>query len=194
MSSLPFTAPDRLEGKQDHTISHKCGHCGKEVAGIIVSQNMGVPVHWLACPNCKRGSVLNTDTFAPEPLLGEDVKGLLETIQKVYIEARKSISSKSYTACELLCRKILMNVAVEKGAPEEKGFAQYIDYMSEEGHVTNTMKPWIKKIKNNGNEATHKINPSNFKGANTTLRFTILLLKNVYETEYYMKSDPVSSG
>ena len=115
MSSLSFTAPDSLEGKQDHTISHKCGHCSKEVAGIIVSQNMGVPVRWLACPNCKRGSVLNIDTFAPEPLLGDDVKGLPETIQHAYTEARKTFSFECYTACNLLCRKILMNVAVDKG-------------------------------------------------------------------------------
>ena len=178
-----------LAGLQDYTINYNCGYCGVVVAGIVVTKYKDKSVHWLACPNCKRGSVSNGRIINPSPLRGEDIRGLPETIKSVYMEARKSFSSDCHTACELLCRKILMNVAVERGAPEGKGFAQYIDYMSEEGHVTNAMKPWIKKIKDNGNEATHKINPPDFERANTTLEFTILLLKNVYETAYRMKSD-----
>ena len=149
---------------------------------------MGVPVRWLACPNCKRGSVLNIDTFAPEPLLGDDVKGLPETIQHAYTEARKTFSFECYTACNLLCRKILMNVAVDKGAPEGKGFVQYIDYMSEEGHIANAMRQWVDKIKDSGNEATHKIDSSDSKSTETTLTFTTILLKNLYEAPFRMKS------
>ena len=181
------------KGLQEDTIDHKCGHCGREVAGIVVAKNIAMSAQWLACPSCKCGSVLNNSRVVPAPLLGDDIEGLPDTIKNAYLEARKSISSESYTACELMCRKILMHIAVEKKASEGETFAQYIDYMSKEGYVTVTMKPWVKQIKDNGNEATHTINAPDYERAKTTLEFTILLLKNVYETEYRMKPDPVGS-
>ena len=111
-----------------------------------------------------------------------------------YAEARKSISSESYTACVLVCRKILMNVAVGKGAPKGDTFTRYIDYLVQTGYITVTMKEWVDKIRDNGNDATHEIPPPDSEKAGTTLEFTVLLLKNVYETAYRMKPDPVSSG
>ena len=89
----------------------------------------------------------------------------------------------------LVCRKILMNVAVEKGASEGKTFVDYIDHMVKTGHITVTMKKWVDKIRENGNDATHEIPSPDFITAWTTLEFTALLLKNVYETVYRMKPD-----
>ena len=90
----------------------------------------------------------------------------------------------------LVCRKILMNVAVEKGASEGETFVKYIEHMIETGHITVTMRDWVDKIRDNGNDATHEIPPPDFTTACTTLEFTALLLKNVYETAYRMKPDP----
>ena len=185
---------NNLRGQQSYTIDHKCGHCGKEVAGVVVAKNDDMLAEWLACPSCKRGSVSNNDTVVPTPLLGENIKGLPDTIRNAYVEARKSISSESYTACVLVCRKILMNVAVGKGAPKGDTFTRYIDYLVQTGYITVTMKEWVDKIRDNGNDATHEIPPPDSKKAGTTLEFTVLLLKNVYETAYRMKPDPVSSG
>ena len=182
-----------LQGPQDCTIDHTCGHCGKAVAGIVVAKHTGMFAQWLACPSCKRGSVLNYGIITPTPLLGEDIKGLESPIKDAYLEARKSISSKSYTACVLMCRKILMNVAVEKGASQGESFMEYIDYMIKTGHITVTMKEWVNKIRNNGNVATHEIPSPNSEKANTTLAFTALLLKNVYETKYRMDLDSAHS-
>ena len=163
------------------------------MAGLVAAKNPPIQIEWLACPSCKRGSVSNSGRIVPTPLLGDDIEGLPDTIKNAYLEARKSISSESYTACELMCRKILMNIAVQKGAPEGEGFAKYIDYMSDNGYVTVPMKPWVKQIKDNGNESTHTINPPDHERTKTTLEFTILLLKNVYETEYRMKSNSANS-
>ena len=181
---------NQLLGLQEETFTYVCGHCGVKVAGIIASKYARDDVFWLACTNCVRGSVSNFGTITPPPLLGEDVEGLPDKIQSAYMEARKSFSHECYVACELMCRKILMNVAVEKGAVEGDGFAQYVDYMSKEGHITKSMRQWVVQIKNNGNESTHKINPPNLERTKTTLTFTSLLLKNVYETAYLMGSKP----
>ena len=70
---------------------------------------------------------------------------------------------------------------------------EYIDYMIKTGHITVTMKEWVDKIRDNGNVATHEIPPPNSEKANTTLAFTALLLKNVYETKYRMDLDSAHS-
>ena len=176
-----------LTGLQDHTIDRQCGLCGKEVAFVVVAQHATLQIQWLACPRCKHGSVLTGDKIYPRRIVGENVQGLPETINSAYIEARRTISANCYTACEMMCRKILMNVAVDKGAPKGKSFAEYIDYMVDAGHITSVMEPWVKKIKDNGNDATHEIHPPDLKRAESTLKFTLSLLRNVYETAYDMQ-------
>ena len=173
-----------LAGFQGETVDHKCGACGREVSLIVVAWHAKLKIWWLACPSCKQGSVSTGGKIYPRKLLGEDVKGLPETIKPAYLEARKSISTECYTACEMVCRKILMNVAVDKGAPKGKTFAGYIDYMVGAGYITVTMKPWVNKIKENGNDAAHEIRTPNLIRTKSTLKFTMFLLKNVYETEY----------
>lgn len=178
-----------LQGLQSYAVGHKCGHCGSKVAGVVVAKHEEMAVQWLACPGCYCGSVANDGDISPEPLLGEEVRGLKEPIKGAYEEARKSFSSASYTACELVCRKILMNVAVDKKAKEGEGFKEYVEYLTRHGHITVPMSSWAEKIKDHGNEATHKINPPDPKRAERTLQFTALLLRNVYETDELMNVD-----
>ena len=173
-----------LSGLQSGTVDHKCGACGREASLVVVAQHAKLKIRWLACPSCKHGSVLTGGKIYPRSIFGEDVKGLPETIKSAYLEARKSVSVECYTACEIVCRKILMNVAVDKGAPEGKTFAEYIDYMVGAGYITVTMKPWVDKIKENGNNAAHEIRSPNPNRTKSTLKFTMFLLKNMYETEY----------
>ena len=169
-----------------NTTNYTCSYCGTYVAGTVVASNIVKSIQWLSCPHCEWGSVSNKGMVVPAPLLGEYIKGLPETIQNAYVEARKSFSSKSYTACVLMCRKILMNVAVKKNAPEGDTFTSYIDYMINKGYITVTMKEWVDKIRKNGNDATHEIPPPDSEKACTTLEFTALLLKNVYETKFLL--------
>ena len=183
-----------LTGLQDETVDHKCGACGRAVSLIVVAQHVKLKIRWFACPSCKQGSVSIDGKIYPRRLLGDDVKGLPETIQPAYLEARRSISTECYTACEMVCRKILMNVAVDKGAPEGKSFAGYIDYMVEAGYITITMKPWVDKIKENGNDAAHEIRTPNLNRTKSTLKFTMFLLKNVYETEHDLREISNSEG
>ena len=103
--------PVRISGFNYKTMEYVCGHCDKPTSGFIVSSHNDQDVKWLICLNCKKGSVHNIGIVYPHPLLGQSVEGLPNTIKPVYEEARKSFSSNSFTACELVCRKILMNVS-----------------------------------------------------------------------------------
>ena len=132
--------PKFVTGFNYGTLEYVCGHCDKPTSGFIVTQHKTFDVKWLICLNCKQGSVYNNGIVYPQPLLGHSVKGLPDIIKTVYDESRKSLSSNSYTACELVCRKILMSVSVEKGADEGKDFVFYIDFLKKSGYITPPMK------------------------------------------------------
>ena len=87
-----------LRGPQEYTIDHKCGHCGRDVAGIVAAKHADMHAQWLACPSCKHGSVSNNGIITPTPLLEDDIKGLEDPIKNTYPGAQKSTSSKSYIA------------------------------------------------------------------------------------------------
>ena len=82
-------------------------------------------------------------------------QGVPEDTNQAYNEARTCFSVNSFTACKLLCRKILMHIAVDKGAQSGDKFEKYINYLENQGFVSPPMKDWVNLIRVNGNEATH---------------------------------------
>lgn len=54
--------------------------------------------------------------------MGHDLSGLPDDVHDLYDEARLCTSTGAYTSAVLTCRKILMHVAVEKGASEGENF------------------------------------------------------------------------
>ena len=142
---------------------------------------------WVLCPSCDLGSVIVRDTAYPQTLVGSPIDGLSDELSQTYDEARRSFSSKSYTACELVCRKILMHVAVNKGAKEGQTFEQYIKYLQEKQYITPHSKDWVDLIREHGNQAAHRIDTPSEERAASTLLFTTHLLKLVYGMEHLQK-------
>ena len=178
-------AERRFVVHHDHgEIGYTCGYCNIAVAGLVVAHypNIGRPdTVWVLCPSCDRGSVIVRGTVCPQPLMGSPVDGLPPGLCEIYDEAKKSFSTGSYTACELLCRKILMHVAVNKGADENQKFVQYVDYLEQQHYITHHNKKWADLVRENGNHAAHEIAPPSKERAESTLEFTAYLLKTVYE-------------
>jgi DNA-directed RNA polymerase subunit RPC12/RpoP len=170
--------------------SYICGHCGRDVAGIVVAfaSDEGadhiIRVRWLQCPSCRQGSVFSKESVFPGSVFGPMIEGLPTEVKQAYDEARRCLSVNAYTAAEGLCRKILMHVAVDKGAVAGQTFASYIDYLEQSGYVTPPMKDWVKLIKNHGNESQHQLKSPEQKRAQGTLLFTAQLLRSVYEMEH----------
>ena len=77
---------------------------GKEYQGGVASYPQGGKV-----------SVQNDDVILPPPQTFPDVDGLPDDIASLYDEARASFRAQAYTVCDMLCRKILMGVAVGGG-------------------------------------------------------------------------------
>jgi hypothetical protein len=125
--------------------------------------------------------VLNEGRVTPGAAPGAQIAGLPEDVAAAYAEARASASVGAWTGVEMLCRKILMHVAVDKGAEEGKSFVSYLDYLESQGYVPAVMREWVDFIRTHGNEATHEIPsvPAD-RGAGTFV-FTEQLLKSTYE-------------
>jgi hypothetical protein len=84
---------------------------------------------WLQCTNCGHGSIVFGTEVIPGALFGPKIEVLPNDVADAYLEARRCMSVVAYTSAELICRKVLMQVAVEKGAREGDSFANYLSYL-----------------------------------------------------------------
>jgi hypothetical protein len=123
----------------------------------------------------------------PGVAFGPAIEGLVKDVADAYGEARRCMGVNAFTACEGICRKILMHVAVEKGAKEGETFASYITHLEAAGFVTPPMKPWVDLIRQHGNQAQHLLPATDKTRAEATLMFTAELLRLTYEMDYMAK-------
>jgi len=121
-----------------------CGYCGTDTApaqGYYSSRDgSGHQGYILLCTNCNQPTFVDIIedkiiSTTPTAKMGKDVDGLPPDVEKLYDEARLCTSAGAYTAAILTCRKILMHVAVEKGAPSNKGFMEYVEYLTDKNYV-----------------------------------------------------------
>ena len=121
---------------------------------------------------------MNNGYVFPPPLFLQNVEYLPNEVNDAYEEAKNCFSVNAFTACELVCRKILMHIAVEKGDSEGKNFTEYIDFLEKNGYITNTIKSWVDSIRRNGNDSTHTLKTPNQSCCLSTLMFTTDSFKN----------------
>jgi hypothetical protein len=183
---------NRLDGSTtDSWESYRCAYCGTAVSGAVVArfqQSALFDIKWLQCPHCANGSVLDSESrLHPSPRFGPSVVGLPKDVSVVYDEARDSMAVNAFTGTELICRKILMHVAVEKGAGPGESFAKYVTHLEDQGYVTPPMKGWVDQIRKIGNAAAHELTPPDRRRAESTMMFTAELLRLVYEMEALTK-------
>lgn len=163
-----------------------CPYCGKQTVAAVIAMsiNTSPEAAWLRCTGCDRGFVRNDGQIAPALLPGESIEGLPADVLSAYTEARQAAGLNAFTSCELMCRKILMHVAVDKGASEGKTFVEYLDHIENSGYATPPMRSWLDLIRQHGNSSTHRLEPASRERATTTLAFTAQLLRLVYEMEF----------
>jgi hypothetical protein len=118
---------------------------------------------------------------------GPTIEGLPPDVEEVYDEVRKCMEIKAFTAVELVCRKILMHVAAEKGAEEGKPFVHYVSFLEQAGYVAPEMRKWVDLIRQHGNVAAHELESPDEHRAGSTFMFTVGLLRLVFEMEFLAK-------
>ncbi len=133
------------------------------------------------CPYCNRPSFFEGISQFPRVPAGESVEHLPDDISKLYNEARLSAGANAPTAAVLALRKLLMNVAVQKGAKPNQTFQQYVTFFSTEGYVPRGNEHWVDHIRERGNDANHEIALMEDVDAARLIEFAGMLLKLVYE-------------
>lgn len=194
-------------GSEDGWVAYDCYGCGAAVTGAVVARPIGAGawgtsvIRWLWCNNCGAPAVRDEKSaIRPGTRYGPAVPGLPTDVQSAYDEARDCMSVGAYTGAELLCRKILMHVAVEKGLPaknEKKRAPRFdacVDYLADQGYVTPPMRRWVDRIRENGNEATHDLDAPSKGRAESTVTFTAQMLNNVYGMEHLASIHAPSDG
>lgn len=160
----------------------QCGFCGVAVGsdkGYFLQQSTA---RIYICPHCNRPSYFQDDTQYPSITFGNQVEGLpSKEIESLYNEARRCTSVQAYTSAVLACRKLLMNIAVQKGANGGKRFIEYVEYLADKGYVPPNGKQWVDHIRKKGNEATHEIALMTEEDAKDLITFIEMLLKFIYE-------------
>src|ERR1700752_1629411 len=145
--------------------SYRCGYCSDQVASekgyklTIHGDGSGQQIGALhVCPRCNYPTLfLPSGMQLPGEAVGRDVKHVPADVDALYHEARRSATEGCHTGAVLLCRKILMNLAVGLGATTDLKFIEYVQYLSDKGFVPPGGKHWVDHMRRKGNEATHEI-------------------------------------
>lgn len=167
----------------------KCGFCNATVSSVkgykLGSGGDGSGAQRGAlyiCPNCGGPSFFPPEGARyPSPSMGSHVANVPMDLDALYQEARRSTSQNCFTGAVLLCRKMLMNIAVDQGASEGLKFIDYVRYLSDKGFVPPNGKHWVDHIRKKGNEATHEIAVMTEEDAKELILFVEMLLRFIYE-------------
>jgi len=178
----------RLQGDWNSALTlvgfpYVCGYCQRAVGG---DKGYVIHQHWQAghiriCPVCNRPSFFEQGKQYPGVPFGEALQNLPQDVEALYDEARRAAGAGAYTAAVLAARKILMHVAVEKKADQNKSFEFYVTYLDTKGYIPPNGKDWVDEIRKRGNDANHEILVMTAQDAEMVLTFVEMLLKIVYE-------------
>lgn len=176
-----------------------CGHCGRgvgaeivQVEGLTPPQLANLPpgaqfppetTLWLRCPTCTGGSVrTNTGAVYPAAPAGRAIQYLPRDIERAWHEGRVAHNVAAYTAAEMMFRKILMHVAVDKaGASEGSSFSHYVDALDAAGYIATGLKTIVDPVRTRGNTANHELPASTESESLATMNVTEHLLASMYE-------------
>lgn len=166
------------------TVPFDCGHCGRGVEGIVVytSAKYSAPGA-VVCPGCREVTAISGHhQFFPPRKVASSVKHLPPDIALAWQEARMAHAATAYTPAEMMCRKILMHIAVDLklGKPGEP-FDSYIEALNAAGYFPPNIREKVDAMKTRGNRANHKIPASVAHQSKAALSLTEYMLRTVYE-------------
>ncbi|WP_367916951.1 DUF4145 domain-containing protein [Enterococcus faecalis] len=175
-----------------------CGYCGnhtssvrglplikkqitKSATGNYASYSQENQSGVYICTHCQLPSFFWDDIQVPGHRFGSHVEGISSELSNLYEEARNSYSVGAYTGVVLLCRKLLMNIAVEFGETSGKNFVQYVNYLNDNHFISANSRSWVDKIRTSGNEANHETIIKTKDDAANLIKFCEMLMKTNFE-------------
>lgn len=183
MSRFPY---EWLQVNTTTSASYVCGHCGQNISSdkAYISRNPKNGVQFPSiyiCHSCNKPTFIYDSEIIPSAAMGNSVQHLPDDINKIYEEVRRATSVNSHTAAVLAARKLLMHIAVEKGAQTGKTFQHYVNYLDANHYTPPNSVSWVDSIRQLGNEANHEIIIMSPDQSRLILTFLEMLLKFIYE-------------
>lgn len=123
---------------------------------------------------------MSTGAVYPTAPAGGWISDLPDNVATAWREAGYAHAVASYTASEIMCRKILMHVAVGvAGSAPGKTFVEYISDLDAAGYITKGLAPVVDQVRKRGNIANHDLPASTAEDSLVTLQITEHLLRAV---------------
>ena len=142
------------------------------------------------CPSCRHATTFTRDGAGfefqiPGFLPGQgfdpsDKEDQVQTLVALYDDARWAMSTGAASCAVLMFRKMLMHIAVEKGAAKGLRFVQYCDYLIDENVVATPQHVILTRIKDAGNLENHAIRRAAGEEAEDLLALMTHLINGIY--------------
>lgn len=161
--------------------SFTCGFCGNLISSTLGYRTDNTDFKIFICTHCDKPTFFNADYQLPGVAPGNSVEHLPVDVKSLYQESRNCVAASCYTSAVLICRKLLMNIAVAQGAKEGETFVKYVEYLAGKGYVPPNGQGWVDHIRKKGNEANHEIVLMSKTDADELILFIEMLLKFIYE-------------
>lgn len=201
---MPLKLHGNWQGAQGiREFQYTCLFCGSLTASTqgwhftqdgIAPHTQPIPPQLIRiCSYCKQLTYFRPDAQFPGLAFGEPVQNLPPDVAKMYEEARYCTSANAYTAAVMVCRKILMHIGVAEGAPPNKSFKEYVDYLADNNYLPPKGKGWVDHVRGKGNEANHVIVEMKKEDAELLITFVEMLLKFIYEFPSKVPHGPVGT-
>jgi len=165
-----------------------CWYCGNTVASdkgwaALSTYSRKLCAFVCICHRCKRPTFIDDfDNQHPSPVFGNAVTDIPDaTVTQLYDEARMCIGADAYTAAVLASRKLLMHIAVSKGAAAGQSFVSYVQYLADHNYIVPDAKGWVDHIRQKSNEANHEIVIMKREDAVELVTFSEMLLKVIFQ-------------
>jgi hypothetical protein len=174
--------------------TYVCGYCSNSIGSDrgFTSQAGHHQGLIYICPICDKPTFFRfaSGERVPGERFGQPVAHVPDDVTKLYEEARTCCANNAYTGAVLLCRKLLMNIAVSCGAKGNLKFIEYVEYLAANGYVPPNGKSWVDHIRQKGNEATHEILLMGESDARDLITFSEMLLKFIFEFPQRVPAKP----
>ena len=158
--------------------------CGPDTSGM----------HWECIRVCQRGHATlllmkpNAHQVVeqlPTPNTAPPVEGIPDTnedIHKLYEEAGRCLTHSAPTGAVMICRKLLMNLAVEHaGASDDDSYQKCVKALVAANHIPTEGHPLADHICLIGNEANHELPAITRETAERVVTLPSIVLNNIYQ-------------
>lgn len=94
----------------------------------------------------------------------------------------------------MLCRKILMHIAVDLGEKPGLSFVAYVDFLANNHYIPPKGRHWVDHIRKKGNEANHEIAIMLESDSKDLIGFVEMLFRFNYEFPQLVPTAQVVAG